>query len=98
MGAPRQLLVLIACMAAALAVAAPITLLAKWKISIHALVAAGTAIALTVLVSPYFAVAWPLAALVGWSRVRLRDHTIAQVFAGAAIGAAATGALLPALL
>lgn len=97
-GAPRELLALIASMVAALAVAAPITLLAHWKISIHALVAAGTAIALTVLISPYFVAAWPVAVLVGWSRIRLQDHTLAQVLAGAATGAAATGALLPALL
>ncbi|WP_435831018.1 phosphoesterase PA-phosphatase [Polymorphospora rubra] len=97
-GAPRELLVLIGCMVAALAVAVPVTLLLRWKISLHALVAAGTAIALTVLVSPYFVATWPVAALVGWSRVRLRDHTLAQVLAGAATGVAATGVLLPALL
>lgn len=97
-GAPRELLALIACMAAALAVAAPITLLARWKISIHALVAAGVAVTLTVVFGPVLFVSYPIAAAVCWSRVHLRDHTAAQVLAGAAVGAAATGILFPALL
>lgn len=96
-GAPRDLLALIACMAAALIVATPITLLARWKISIHALVAAGTAVTSTVIFGPLLGVTWPLAGAVGWSRVRLGDHTTAQVVAGAIVGACATGLLYPAL-
>jgi hypothetical protein len=96
-GAPRDLLALIACMAAALVVATPITLLARWKISIHSLVAAGTAVTFTVVFGWVLLFTWPLAAAVGWSRVHLRDHTIAQVLAGALVGACATGLLYPAL-
>ncbi|GGN19916.1 membrane-associated phospholipid phosphatase [Actinoplanes campanulatus] len=96
-GAPHDLLALIACMAAALVVVTPITLLARWKISIHALVAAGTAVTFTVVFGPALAFTWPLAAAVGWSRVRLLDHTPAQVLAGALVGACATGLLYPAL-
>ena len=97
-GAPRELLALIASMVAALVVAVPVTLLARWKISIHALVAAGTAVALVVVNGPLLLLTWPLAAAVGWSRVRLRDHTAAQVIAGAAVGACATGILFPVLM
>jgi membrane-associated phospholipid phosphatase len=96
-GAPRDLLALIACMAAALVVATPITLVARWKISIHALVAAGTAVTFTVVLGPWLGFTWPLAAAVGWSRVRLGDHTAAQVMAGAVVGACATGLLYPEL-
>ncbi|GIE34642.1 hypothetical protein Ait01nite_076870 [Actinoplanes italicus] len=96
-GAPRDLLALIACMAAALVVATPITLLAHWKISIHSLVAAGTAVTFTVVFGWALLFTWPLAAAVGWSRVHLRDHTAAQVLAGALVGACATGLLYPAL-
>ncbi|GIE83189.1 hypothetical protein Aph02nite_91390 [Actinoplanes philippinensis] len=96
-GAPRDLLALIVCMAAALLVATPITLLARWKISIHSLVAAGTAVTFTVVFGWALLFTWPMAAAVGWSRVQLRDHTTAQVLAGALVGACATGLLYPAL-
>lgn len=96
-GAPRDLLALIACMAAALTVATPITLLARWKISIHSLVAAGTAVAFTVVFGWALVFTWPMAAAVGWSRVRLNDHTPTQVLAGAVVGACATGLLYPAI-
>ena len=49
------------------------------------------------LVIGVLAFTWPLAAAVGWSRVRLLDHTPAQVLAGALVGACATGLLYPAL-
>ncbi|BEL03138.1 hypothetical protein Q0Z83_013290 [Actinoplanes sichuanensis] len=96
-GAPGDLLALIACMAAALLIATPITLPARWKISIHSLVAAGTAVTFTVVFGWALLFTWPLAAAVGWSRVHLRDHTTAQVLAGALVGACATGLLYPAL-
>jgi membrane-associated phospholipid phosphatase len=32
-------------------------------------------------------VAAPVVALIGWARVRLKDHTVAQVVAGTAFGA-----------
>ena len=57
-----------------------------WKLSIHAAVAAGSAAVLVIVFGPSLLTALPLVALVGWSRVRLRDHTVGQVFAGAAAG------------
>ncbi|WP_305785676.1 phosphoesterase PA-phosphatase [Symbioplanes lichenis] len=97
-GAPRELLALVAAMIASLLVAAPITVLTGWGVSIHALVAAGTVAALTVVFGPAVAAAAVVVAAVCWARVRLGEHTIGQVLAGAAIGTAATGILFPALL
>lgn len=97
--APRELVALIASMVASLAVAWPITMLLRWKVSVHALVAAGAAGALTVVFTPVVLVAMvPVAAAVCWSRVRLNDHSTGQVVAGAVIGLAATVGLFPAIL
>ena len=52
------------------------------KISVHAMVAAGSAVALSYL-SPLASLFLTApAALVGWSRVRLKRHTWFQVIAG----------------
>jgi len=84
MGAPRELLALLGAMVAGLLVTLAITLV--WKISVHAAVAAGTVVVLTVVFGPAAAVLWPLAALVCWSRVALGDHTLGQVLGGSAAG------------
>ena len=39
----------------------------------------------------------PLVAAVGWSRVALKDHTVAQVAVGALVGAAVAGGVFAAL-
>lgn len=62
-----------------------------WKLSVHASVAAGTTVILTLVFGlPLLATAVVVAA-VCWSRVRLGDHTTAQVAAGAALGAVIAG-------
>lgn len=96
-GAPRELLALIASMVASLLVAVPITVLAHWGISIHALVAAGTVAALTVVFGPAMTIGWLLVVMVARARVRLGEHTAGQVLAGAVVGALATGVLFPLL-
>lgn len=67
-----------------------------WKLSVHSAVAAYVALALLVpvpVVGPVLALL--LAAAVGWSRVKLSDHTPAQVLAGYVAGCVAfTAALL----
>ncbi len=84
--ATKAVVVLVVGMLSALLVIAPVT--AFWKISLHAAVAGGTAMALTVTFGLYAAaVAWPLTVLVAASRVALRAHTPAQVIAGALVGA-----------
>ncbi|MBN1171922.1 MAG: phosphatase PAP2 family protein, partial [Micromonosporaceae bacterium] len=64
-----------------------------WKMSIHAAVASGAAmIAALVVGVPWVVLGLlPLVALVGWSRVRLYDHTMAQVVVGAIVGAGVAG-------
>jgi hypothetical protein len=76
---------------AALALATAVTIGLRWKVSIHAVAAAGAAVVLTVLIGAWLTLAWPVAGAVAWSRVRLGDHTPAQAIAGLAIGATMTG-------
>ncbi|WP_307873262.1 phosphoesterase PA-phosphatase [Paractinoplanes ovalisporus] len=96
-GAPRELLALIASMVASLIVAIPITVFAHWGISIHALVAAGTVAALTVVLGPLATIGWLVVVTVCWARVRLGEHTAGHVLAGATVGALAMSALFPLL-
>jgi hypothetical protein len=91
--APRPLLALVAAMLATLFITLAITVIARWKISVHTAVAGGVAIILMLTYGPYMAVTVPVVALVGWSRVRLRDHTTAQTLAGVVLGAAVAGSV-----
>jgi len=95
--APRLLLALITVMAVALAVTWPITLVAKWKVSVHALVAAGVVGTAVTMFGAWGLVTIPVALAVCWSRVALGDHSGGQVLAGFTIGASATFVLLPAI-
>ena len=90
-GAPREVTALVVAMFVGGVVATVINHF--WKLSVHASVAAGTTL---VLVLAFGAAMWATAvvvAAVGWSRVRLRDHTTAQVVAGTLIGALISGAV-----
>jgi membrane-associated phospholipid phosphatase len=71
---------------------------AVWKISIHCAVASGSATILSLMFGPPLMLTYLLVALTAWSRVELKDHTTAQVVAGAVLGAAAaalTYAIIP---
>ena len=57
-----------------------------WKISIHASSLGGAAIMLTVLYGAVMLPIFVLLALVSWSRVVLRRHTVTQVIAGSLAG------------
>lgn len=95
LGAPRALFALVAAMVAGIAVTLAITTF--WKISIHTATAGGT---LAVLVLEYGPTLWAglaLVAAVGWARVALRDHTVAQVAAGSAVGFAIAAGIMTAL-
>jgi membrane-associated phospholipid phosphatase len=63
-----------------------------WKISVHCSVASATVMLLALACSPLVLIGYPLVGLVAWSRVALREHTIAQVVGGTTLGA--TAALL----
>ncbi|MFD6114087.1 phosphatase PAP2 family protein [Streptomyces yangpuensis] len=58
----------------------------------HAGVSAGSVAVLAMTHGPWVLLAWPVVAVVGWSRVVLRDHTLAQVLAGSASGAVVAAA------
>ncbi|MDM4723335.1 phosphoesterase PA-phosphatase [Micromonospora sp. WMMA1363] len=84
LGAPRPVTAMIVVMfALGLAVTAANLV---WKLSIHAAVTAGSAAVLVIEFGPALLVSALVVALVGWSRVRLRDHTVAQVIAGTVVG------------
>ncbi|MEH1124807.1 hypothetical protein [Micromonospora sp. CPCC 206061] len=58
-----------------------------WQISAHAAFAAAVAVYCIALWGPWLAFTAAAVALVGWSRIELRAHTMRQVLAGAALGA-----------
>lgn len=92
--APRQLVALVIAMLTGLTVTAAIT--HYWKISLHTAVAAGTATILIIVYGPVVVVGWAVVSATGWSRIHLREHTTAQVLAGAIVGAVvAAAAFLP---
>ena len=94
-GAPQQLVALVIAGVAGLVVTVVITL--RWKMSIHTGVAGGTATVLMLVFGGPAIVAWPVVAAIGWSRLELRDHTLAQVVVGAAVGALIAGSVYSAL-
>jgi hypothetical protein len=90
-GAPRPMIAVSAAEFAGLAVAVPVSL--RWKISLHAMVAAGAAAMLVLAIGPAMLVLAAPVAAVCWSRVRLRDHTLAQVLVGSAVGVVVSGSV-----
>ncbi len=65
-----------------------------WKISIHASSLAGAATMLTALYGAVMLPLFVLVALVSWSRVVLRRHTVAQVVAGSLASTALATAVI----
>lgn len=57
-----------------------------WQISIHNAVAGGTAMILLLAFGPAAVAALLVPAAIGWSRLVLKAHTLAQVCAGTALG------------
>ncbi|MFG2616388.1 hypothetical protein ACGFXC_02080 [Streptomyces sp. NPDC048507] len=95
LGGPREVTALVVAMLAT--VVAILAVTTRWKISVHTAVAAGAVAVLALAYGPGPLAAYVLVALVGWSRVRLRDHTPAQAVAGAGLGTAVAGAVFLAL-
>lgn len=94
-GAPRALVAFL--LGVVIEVVALLAVSLAWKISVHAWTAAAGVTALVAVFGPWALVGWPVVAAVGWSRVRLRQHTVAQVVVGAAVGLGLTAALIPLL-
>ncbi|MER6109274.1 hypothetical protein [Streptomyces hirsutus] len=96
-GAPRAMLALVAAMLATLAVLLVPTAIWKWKISVHTAVAGGALAMLALAWGPLLWLAYPLVAVLAWSRISLGDHTLAQTIAGAAAGTVTAGLVFAAL-
>jgi hypothetical protein len=94
-GAPREMLALVIAMFGTLLALTAVTFV--WKISVHQAVSAGSVTMVAVAYGPWILAAFVLVALVGWSRVELRDHTTGQAIAGSILGAALAAVLFAAL-
>lgn len=92
LSAPASIVGMTAAAAVTIVLVGVVTVFGKWKISVHAAVAAGYVVIWALLVSPWALLALPAVAVVGWSRVVLRDHTLAQVTAGGLLGAGCSAA------
>jgi hypothetical protein len=64
-----------------------------WKVSLHATVSGGAVATLALLYGPWLLLLIAPLALVCWSRVKLVDHTAAQVIVGALLGPVVGGAV-----
>lgn len=94
LGAPRPITALIISMLTTLTALMAVT--PFWKISVHAAVSSGSVLLIALACGWWAFALYPLVALVGWSRVALRDHTRNQVIAGTIVGAlVATATYLP---
>lgn len=89
LGGPRDLVALDLAMLTTLIVCTVIT--HWWKISLHSAVAGGATATMVLLYGPLALVGVPVVALIAWSRVVVRDHTVAQAIAGAVAGPAVGG-------
>lgn len=87
--APREIIATEAAMLAGLVVSTPITQV--WKISFHTGVAAAVGLILIIALGPILLLTYPLLAAIGWARIQLRDHTVAQVLAAVPVGALSAG-------
>lgn len=91
-GAPRSIVALQVAVLATVLVATTVTL--WWKVSFHVAVVAAAACVLTLLGGGWWALSWLAVPVVGWARLRLTAHTLAQVIVGGVLGAGVTGAVL----
>ena len=96
LGAPRLLTGYLAFMLASVAVLAAITTV--WKISIHCAVASGSVAILAFTYGPLVLPVYVLVAVLGWSRVAVKDHAVAQAVAGTVLGAGAAALAYAALV
>jgi hypothetical protein len=91
--APHQMIALAAAGLACLFAALAITFGLKFKISMHAVVAAGATVMLIAVYGPAMVLLIPFVIWVCWSRIELRDHTTPQILTGMLLGAVLGGGL-----
>ncbi|MFC3452461.1 hypothetical protein [Amycolatopsis speibonae] len=96
-GAPHEMIALAAAELVCLVAALAITFGWKFKISMHAMVAAGAAVMLIRVYGPWLALVFLGVGWVCWSRVELGDHTRAEVTAGTVAGVVLGGGVYLAL-
>ncbi|TRV73058.1 hypothetical protein FKN01_28505 [Streptomyces sp. 130] len=89
--APVAVAALVTAMVAVLLVLLAITFF--WKVSVHSAVASSALSILVTVFGPWMLVLAPVVVLIGWSRVRLRCHTVGQVAVGMVTGAAVSAPL-----
>ncbi|MHA6765703.1 PhzF family phenazine biosynthesis protein [Streptacidiphilus sp. PAMC 29251] len=82
--APQAIAALVVAMLVGLVSALAVTV--RWQISIHNAVAGGAALILILTFGPIAVPAAFIPVAVGWSRLVLKAHTMAQVIAGTALG------------
>ena len=92
LGGPAELVAFIVAMIACAGLGAVISV--WWKLSVHAVVSAGSVTALVILLGPW-ALILTLAVLgVAWARVVMKAHTLAQVVVGGLTGALVVSAVM----
>ncbi|WP_030247186.1 hypothetical protein [Streptomyces sp. NRRL S-350] len=89
LGAPTDLTAMVAAMFASLVPILVITV--WWKVSVHTAVAGGAVVCLGIALGPLWLLLCPAVAVIGRSRVVLRDHTTAQTVVGAVVGPVTAG-------
>ena len=89
MGAPPMLMATSAAGLSAVVIFMGINL--WWKISLHTAFVAASVTMLVILYGPIAVVSIVLVPLIGWSRIELKHHSIAQVIAGAFLSALIVG-------
>jgi membrane-associated phospholipid phosphatase len=85
LGAPTPFMALLA--SAAVINIAGFVINLYWKISIHSASIGSTAMLATIYSQPLGAFFWLCAVVLGWARLRTRNHTLTQVIAGVALAA-----------
>ncbi|MFC4857567.1 hypothetical protein [Actinophytocola glycyrrhizae] len=93
--APRDVLALAWSMVVTLLACLVIT--RWWKVSVHATVAGGALATVVLLYGPWYLLSLPALVLVGWSRVVVEDHTVAQVVVGTVLGPVVGGVVFLAI-
>lgn len=91
-GAPRAIVALQVAVLVTVLVVTGVTLV--WKVSLHVAVLGAAACVLTLLGGEWWALSWLAVPVVGWARLRLTAHTLAQVIVGCVLGAVVTGGVL----
>lgn len=90
-GAPRPLLAMTAAMWATITAIWPITTIAKYQISVHTAVTAGSFAMLAQAYNAWWLLGYLGVAALAWARITVREHTLSQTLSGTLLGTAVAG-------